>query len=137
MSSILITIAVNQTNHVFAVRLHSSVENLYLKLEKSMKMYLEDFFYFFVWTLILFFKHIICDNFFILSEIWIFDIPGVLVICSQSDDSYSTSWLKMQALQCEYMSIYISSPPSIGMCFFDHVFVRIFVNISNCLIVSI
>lgn len=46
--SILTTIAVNQTNHVFALRLHSSVENLYLELEKLMKMYLQGVFFTFL-----------------------------------------------------------------------------------------
>lgn len=46
ISSVLTSIAVSQTNHVLALRLHSSVENLYLELEKLMKMYLENFFLF-------------------------------------------------------------------------------------------
>lgn len=71
------------------------------------------------------------------SEICTFEIPSLLVICSWCGDSHSTSWLQMQALQCECLSVYIPSPLSISMYLFDHVFDATFPNKSSGLIISI
>lgn len=126
--SILTTIAVNQTNHLCTTITFFSGKFISGVREIDENVFRDIYFYIFVCTLILFFL------FLVKSEYLTF---LVLVICSWSGDSYSTSWLQMQALQCEYTSIYIPSPPSIGLYFFDHVFVRIFVSKSNCLIVSV
>lgn len=75
--------------------------------------------------------------FLVLSEICTFEIPSLLVICSWCGDSHSTSWLQMQALQCECLSVYIPSPLSISMYLFDHVFDATFPNKSSGLIISI